>query len=199
MNREELDGLQFGLVSSVDYLSCRVKVSLEEFEGLETWWLKVPQRHTKATKSRPLMPEMGEQVAVLLQRDGVNGVVLGGIYSTAEPPPVTDKDTHYLRFSDGTVLTYDRATHALVVDCVGSALVKTAKTVTVQAGQPVLVVAPKVTLDTQETILTGSLQVAGPVEITGEVTLAAGLQAVGDIQTQGKVLDQGGNSNHHTH
>ncbi|WP_244161173.1 hypothetical protein [Pseudomonas anguilliseptica] len=53
MRREELDGLQFGLVSSVDYLSCRVKVSLEEFDGLETWWLKVPQRHTKATKSRP--------------------------------------------------------------------------------------------------------------------------------------------------
>lgn len=193
MSSETLDGLQFGLVSSVDYLSCRVKVSLEEFDGLETWWLKVPQRHTKATKSRPLMPEIGEQVAVLLQRDGVNGVVLGGIYSTAEPPPVTDENTHYLRFSDGTILTYDREAHALVADCVGSALVKTATKVTVQAGQPVLVVAPRVTLDTPETILTGTLQV------TGEVTLAAGLQAVGDIQTQGKVLDQGGNSNHHSH
>jgi phage baseplate assembly protein V len=193
MSSETLDGLQFGLVSSVDYLSCRVKVSLEEFDGLETWWLKVPQRHTKATKSRPLMPEIGEQVAVLLQRDGVNGVVLGGIYSTAEPPPVTDENTHYLRFSDGTILTYDREAHTLVADCVGSALVKTATTVTVQAGQPVLVVAPRVTLDTPETILTGTLQV------TGEVTLAAGLQATGDIQTQGKVLDQGGNSNHHSH
>ena len=193
MSGETLDGLQFGLVSSVDYLSCRVKVSLEEFDGLETWWLKVPQRHTKATKSRPLMPEMGEQVAVLLQRDGVNGVVLGGIYSTAEPPPVTDENTHYLRFSDGTILTYDREAHTLVADCVGSALVKTATTVTVQAGQPVLVVAPRVTLDTPETILTGTLQV------TGEVTLAAGLQATCDIQTQGKVLDQGGNSNHHSH
>lgn len=193
MSSETLDGLQFGLVSSVDYLSCRVKVLLEEFDGLETWWLKVPQRHTKATKSRPLMPEIGEQVAVLLQRDGVNGVVLGGIYSTAEPPPVTDENTHYLRFSDGTILTYDRATRGLVADCVGSALVKTATTVTVQAGQPVLVVAPRVTLDTPETILTGTLQV------TGEVTLAAGLQATGDIQTQGKVLDQGGNSNHHSH
>ena len=193
MSNETLEGLQFGLVSKVDYRSCRVKVRLEEFDGLETWWLKVPQRHTKATKSRPLMPEIGEQVAVLLQRDGVNGVVLGGIYSTAEPPPVTDENTHYLRFSDGTILTYDREAHALVADCVGSALVKTATTVTVQAGQPVLVVAPRVTLDTPETILTGTLQV------TGEVTLAAGLQATGDIQTQGKVLDQGGNSNHHSH
>lgn len=193
MSGETLDGLQFGLVSKVDFLGCRVKVRLEEFDGLETWWLKVPQRHTKATKSRPLMPELGEQVAVLLQCDGVNGVVLGGIYSTAEPPPVTDEDTHYVRFSDGTTITYDRATHALVADCVGSALVKTATTVTVEAGQPVLVVAPRVTLDTPETILTGSLQV------TGQVTLAAGLQAVGDIQTQGKVLDQGGNSNHHSH
>lgn len=70
MSSETLDGLQFGLVSKVDFPGCRVKVRLEEFDGMETWWLKVPQRHTKATKSRPLMPEIGEQVAVLLQRDG---------------------------------------------------------------------------------------------------------------------------------
>ncbi|WP_405119228.1 phage baseplate assembly protein V [Pseudomonas leptonychotis] len=185
--------LEYGEVSAVDYKTCRIRVRLDDRDGVQSYWLNVPQRHTQATQSRPLMPELGEQVAVLLDADGVGGVYLGGVYSTAEPPPVVDEDTDYVRFSDGTTLTYDRVAHALVTDCVGSVLVKTATTVTVEAGRPVLVVAPSVTLDTPETILTGTLQVAG------QVTLASGLQAVGDIQTQGKVLDQGGNSNHHSH
>lgn len=173
MNNETLDGLQFGLVSQVDYLRCRVKVRLEEFEGLETWWLKVPQRHTKATKSRPLLPEIGEQVAVLLQCDGVNGVVLGGIYSTAEPPPVTDQDSEFVRFSDGTEVSYDRASHVLMVNCVGA--------ISLQASQPVTVQAPAVILDTPQTTVDGNLQVNG------------------DINASGKVVDQGGNTPNHTH
>lgn len=144
MSSETLDGLQFGLVSSVDYLSCRVKVSLEEFDGLETWWLKVPQRHTKATKSRPLMPEIGEQVAVLLQRDGVNGVVLGGIYSTAEPPPVVDQATDYLRFRDGTSVTYNTSSKVLAVNCVGSVTVTAATSITLQAGEHIALTAPRI-------------------------------------------------------
>lgn len=147
MSSEILDGLQFGLVSSVDYLSCRVKVRLEEFDGLETWWLKVPQRHTKATKSRPLMPEIGEQVAVLLQRDGVNGVVLGGIYSTAEPPPVTDEHADYVRFKDGTTVTYDVQSGALAVVCVGSVSVQAATTITLQAGEHIVLTAPRIDLN----------------------------------------------------
>ena len=147
MNREELDGLQFGLVSSVDYLSCRVKVRLEEFEGLESWWLKMPQRHSKSTKSRPLLPEIGEQVAVLLQRDGVNGVVLGGIYSTAEPPPVTDADTEFVRFSDGTAVTYNRQTHVLQVDCVGAMAFKAAQTIKLEAGVAIVLSAPRIDLN----------------------------------------------------
>ncbi len=147
MNSETLDGLQFGLVSKLDYRSCRVKVRLDEFDGLETWWLKVPQRHTKATKSRPLLPEIGEQVAVLLQRDGVNGVVLGGIYSTAEPPPVTDEHTEYVRFKDGTTVTYNVQSEALAVNCVGSVTVQAATTITLQAGEHIVLTAPRIDLN----------------------------------------------------
>jgi phage baseplate assembly protein V len=147
MSNETLDGLQFGLVSKLDYLGCRVKVRLEEFDGLETWWLKVPQRHTQLTKSRPLLPEIGEQVAVLLQRDGVNGVVLGGIYSTAEPPPVTDADTDYVRFKDGTTVTYNVQSKALAVACVGSVSVQAATSITLQAGEHIVLTAPRIDLN----------------------------------------------------
>ncbi len=78
-----MSSLEFGDVVAVDYASCRVRVRLDERDGLVTYWLHVPQRHTQGTKARPLMPEIGEQVAVLLEDDGVEGVVLGG----STPPP----------------------------------------------------------------------------------------------------------------
>ncbi|MBX9793469.1 MAG: phage baseplate assembly protein V, partial [Burkholderiaceae bacterium] len=150
-------------------------------DGLQSYWLHVPQRHTQGTQSRPLLPEMGEQVAVLLDADGVGGVYLGGIYSTAEPPPVVDEDTHYVRFSDGTTITYDRQAHVLAIDCVGATTLKCAKNLSIEAGEPVVVKAPAVTLDTQQATLNGNLQVNGNVTATG------------------KIMDAGGNSNHHSH
>ena len=91
--------LEYGEVSAVDYQSCQIRVRLDDRDGVESYWLHVPQRNTQGTQRRPLMPELNEQVAVLLDADGVGGVYLGGVYSTAEPPPVVDEDTDYVRFT----------------------------------------------------------------------------------------------------
>jgi phage baseplate assembly protein V len=173
--------LAYGEVSAIDYPSCRIRVRLDDRDGLQTYWLNVPQRNTQGTKRRPLMPELGEQVAVLLDEDGVGGVYLGGIYSTAEPPPVVDEDTDYVRFSDGTISTYDRAAGVMTLDCVGALLVKCGRNITVESGEPVVVKAPAATLDIPQVTLNGDLQVNGNVSATGAM------------------MDAGGNSNHHHH
>jgi len=173
--------LEYGEVSGVDYPTCRVRVRLDDRDGVESYWLHVPQRNTQGTQRRPLMPELGEQVAVLLDADGVGGVYLGGIYSTAEPPPVVDEDTDYIRFSDGTVSTYDRAAGVMTLECVGTLLVKCGRNITVEAGEPVIVMAPSVTLDVPQVTLNGDLQVNGSINATGAI------------------MDAGGNSNHHSH
>jgi len=179
--------LEYGEVSAVDYLTCRIRVRLDDRDGLQTYWLNMPQRNTQGTQRRPLMPELGEQVAVLLDADGVGGVYLGGIYSTAEPPPVVDEDTDYVRFSDGTVSTYDRAAGVMTLDCVGALLVKCGRNITVEADEPLVVKAPSATLDIPQVILNGELLVKG------------GLKVNGDIEATGTVMDIGGNSNHHSH
>lgn len=179
--------LEYGEVSAVDYLTCRIRVRLDERDGVESYWLNVPQRNTQGTKRRPLMPELGEQVAVLLDADGVGGVYLGGVYSTAEPPPVVDEDTDYVRFSDGTVSTYDRAAGVMTLDCVGALLVKCGRNITVEAGGPVVVTAPSATLNIPQVALNGNLQMKG------------NLQVEGNVSASGTVMDAGGNSNHHTH
>lgn len=179
--------LEYGEVSAVDYVTCRIRVRLDERDGVESYWLNVPQRNTQGTKRRPLMPELGEQVAVLLNADGVGGVCLGGIYSTAEPPPVVDEDTDYVRFSDGTVSTYDRAAGVMTLDCVGALLVKCGRNITVEAGGPVVVRAPAATLDIPQVTLSGNLQMNGDLQVNGNVSAS------------GTIMDAGGNSNHHSH
>lgn len=173
--------LEYGEVSAVDYKGCRIRVRLDERDGVQSYWLNVPQRHTQSTKSRPLLPEIGEQVAVLLDADGVGGVYLGGVYSTAEPPPVVDQDTHYVRFSDGTVVTYNRAEHLLAVDCVGATTLKCGQGLSVETGAAVVVKAPSASLEIPQVSLKGNLAVDGNISATGTI------------------MDAGGNSNHHTH
>jgi phage baseplate assembly protein V len=173
--------LEYGEVSAVDYMTCRIRVRLDDRDGVESYWLNVPQRNTQGTQRRPLMPELNEQVAVLLDADGVDGVYLGGIYSTAEPPPVVDQDTDYVRFSDGTVSTYNRSAGVMTLDCVGALLVKCGRNITVEAGEPVVVRAPSATLDIPQVALNGNLQVNGNINATGTI------------------MDAGGNSNHHSH
>ena len=179
--------LEYGEISAVDYPACRVRVRLDDRDGVESYWLHVPQRNTQGTQRRPLMPELGEQVAVLLDADGVGGVYLGGIYSTAEPPPVVDEDTDYVRFSDGTVSTYDRAAGVMTLDCVGALLVKCGRNITVEAGGPVVVNAPSAVLNIPNVDLKGNLNVTGDLLVDG------------NIDATGKIMDAGGNSANHKH
>ncbi|TBV10267.1 phage baseplate assembly protein V [Stutzerimonas kirkiae] len=139
--------LEYGFVSGRDLQGVRVRVRLPDRDGVESFWLQVPQRHTRHSMSRPLLPELGEQVAVLLDDDGVGGVVLGGVYSTANPPPVVDDDKEVVRFSDGTEVSYDRTSSALDVQCVGSVRMVAAKTIALQAGESITLTAPRIDLN----------------------------------------------------
>ncbi|KHA70060.1 baseplate assembly protein [Pseudomonas chlororaphis] len=155
--------LEYGEVTALDHKTCRLRVRLDDRDGLQTHWLNIPQRNTQGTQRRPLMPELGEQVAVLLDADGVSGVYLGGIYSTAEPPPVVDEDTDYVRYSDGTVATYDRAAGVMTLECVGEVILRCAQGVTVEAGGLLALKAGSAVLECPQVTVNGNLQVIGYV------------------------------------
>ena len=59
---------------------------------------------------------MGEQVEVLLDNNGEDGVVLGAVYSTVDTAPVASRDKRYVQFSDGAAFEYDRSTHQLTIN-----------------------------------------------------------------------------------
>lgn len=173
--------LEYGEVTALDHKTCRLRVRLDTRDGLQTYWLNIPQRNTQGTQRRPLMPELGEQVAILLDDNGVDGVYLGGIYSTAEPPPVVDQNTDYVRYSDGTITTYNRAAGVMTLECVGALVITCGGSVTVESGEPLVLKAPSAMLQIPQVTVNGDLQI------------------IGNISASGTILDAGGNSNNHKH
>lgn len=159
--------LEYGEVTALDHQTCRLRVRLDDRDGVQTYWLNIPQRNTQGTQRRPLMPEIGEQVAVLLDADGVSGVCLGGIYSTAEPPPVVDEDTEFVRYSDGTVVAYDRAAGVMRLECIGEVVLKCGGGVTIDAAGPFKLKAISATLDQPQVTINGNLVVMGRISATG--------------------------------
>ncbi len=109
---------KFGTVSAVDEKTQRVRVRLPDLDNLRTNWLPVLTRKSLRDKDYWL-PDVGEQVAVLLDGRGEDGIVLGAIFSSADPVPVASRDKRHVRFDDGTTVEYDRAAHKLKIYCVG--------------------------------------------------------------------------------
>lgn len=104
--------LKFGVVIATDPANCRVRVQYKDNEGLESYWLAVTQRKTLGDRDYH-MPDVGEHVACLIDAHNEEGVVLGAIYSAADPAPVNDQDKRHLTFKDGAEFEYDRDKHRL--------------------------------------------------------------------------------------
>jgi len=184
----------YGIVTALDYANCRVRARLPDRDNIETYWLHLPQNNTKGVQRRAILPAIGEQVAIQLDDDGAGGTVTGGVYHAGNPPPVSDPDTEYVRFKDGTTVTYNQANHAMAIDGPAS--------ITVIAGQ-VTVQADVVTLDTPNTTCTGNLTVSGSLTMGAgggaTATITGNVQVNGSINATGSIMDAGGNSNHHSH
>lgn len=86
------------------------------------------------------LPDDGEPVAVLFSGQGLEaGVVLGACYSPTAPDPRQQRQLEYSRFSDGTVVFYDREAHKLVAHVEGDAEIETKGTITAKAQKDIRV------------------------------------------------------------
>ncbi|EBA4495561.1 phage baseplate assembly protein V [Salmonella enterica] len=150
---------QTGIISDIDEVKACVRVTLPECDDLRTNWLPILQRNTQNNKDYWL-PDVGEQVEVLLDDNGEDGVVLGAVYSSVDTPPVTDKDKRYVRFADDAAFEYDRKTHQLTVNGGIEKIVIEAKT-------SISITAPLTTI-------TGNVQVTGNISASGSIIDAGG-------------------------
>ncbi|KWZ43737.1 baseplate protein [Burkholderia savannae] len=189
--------IKFGTVSASKPGFARVR--LTDLGNMRTMWL--PIAYPKALEDQVCWTyDSGEQVAVLLDGRGEDGVILGAIYSDVDRPPVTDPNKFIVRFKDGAILEYDRATH--VLSCIGmrEVLVNAEAVVVVRAGA-------KVSVDAPESEFSGNVTVKGKLTYQGGMAGTGGAGAVltgnlkisGNVDATGSIMDAGGNSNHHSH
>ncbi|MEI7150875.1 phage baseplate assembly protein V [Pectobacterium carotovorum] len=192
---------QVGTVSAVDSQNVRARVRLPECDNMRTNWLDVLQHNTQNNKDYWL-PDVGEQVVVLLDENGEDGVILGAVYSSVDKPPVNNPDARGVTYADSASFYYDRKTHTLIIN--GGI-----EHIVIACSTDVTVKTSKATIDAPETEVTGDLLVKGKLTYQGGMAGSGGSGAAaiiqgnvsvqGDIDASGKIMDKGGNSNHHTH
>jgi len=111
--------IKVGKVVAVDEKTCKVRVQLEDNDGVLTYWLPIVVPKTQRDKFYWL-PDIGEEVLCAFLDHGIEqGFVLGAIYNEKDRVPVVNKDKFHVKFEDGTWIEYDRKEHKLKVQCVG--------------------------------------------------------------------------------
>jgi phage baseplate assembly protein V len=189
---------KYGIVSEVK--PGYAKVSFEENE-IVTDWLPVLVRKSKSDKESWQL-EIKEHVVCLMDPYCNEGVILGAIPNeTDTPDPGEAAGKFRKKFSDGTVIEYDKGAHKLFVDVKGSLEAKTtgaakidaATQLDAKAGVKAIVTAPIIEL-TGNVVVSGTLS-CGAITVTG----GAGVSMTGDLSTTGDVLAGGKSLKTHVH
>ncbi|MBJ8837508.1 MAG: phage baseplate assembly protein V [Citrobacter freundii] len=165
--------LQTGTVSAVDADGVKARVRLPECDNMRTNWLDVLQRNTQNNKDYWL-PDVGEQVKVLLDENGEDGVILGAVYSDVDKPSFSDKDVRGTTFSDGAKFSYHRGTHTLTIR--GGV-----EHIAVECLTKVTVKAQNAVIDAKETEIPGNLTVGGKTILNGGLEASGGKGAAARI------------------
>ncbi|MGA1023706.1 MAG: phage baseplate assembly protein V [Aquiluna sp.] len=106
--------LYFGYVTAVDEATGRARVRVDDLDGVESYWLAILQGRVAADQHAYWLDE-GDFVAILSDERLEAGVILGCLYSQANPPPITTRDKYHRSFSDGGLIEYDRSTGTLTL------------------------------------------------------------------------------------
>ncbi|WP_170433019.1 phage baseplate assembly protein V [Ruegeria arenilitoris] len=144
----------------VDGRESQVRVRFDDNDQMISGWLDVAQRSTAGMKVFT-RPKPGSQVVCLMDANREAGVVLGAVYSDADPAPTGYEGTVHFEMPDGSTVIWEGGTLSIN-----------------HASGVVLSIAGG------KLVVQGDLQVQGNVTVTGQSTLANtsinGIIQVGD-------------------
>ena len=105
--------LRFGIVSQIDPINVQARVSFEDDESTSYW---LPILQTKTLKDKfYAMPDIGEQVACLMDENSEDGVILGAIYSTEDVSATQSEKQLSVNLEDGSYINADKENQTLTV------------------------------------------------------------------------------------
>lgn len=153
--------IRVGTVAAVDHAAARCRVASGE---LVTEWLPWLEHRAGNTLTWD-PPTIGEQVIILSPSgEPAGGIVVTGIFSTAQPAPSASASEHVIDYPDGARIAYNHTSGALTASGI--------QTATIQA-------AVSVTLDTPQTHITGNVQVDGTLTVDDLLTYGNGIAGTG--------------------
>ena len=203
---------RFAEVVAVDEKTGTARVKLPDGENLVSMPLRVSQKRTLKDQAQ-MLPDVGEHVACLFTGQGFEqGLILGAVYSKPDPSPGKPSHVDYVTYEDGTEIEYDRKTHKLTANVKGSADVqadreinlRSATVLTLQGDQQINLATPNLSIGGLaggdcETTVTANLKHKGDYLQTGDYKQTGSHDLSGDVKAGGRVIDSGGNTNHHSH
>ncbi|EDT43169.1 phage baseplate assembly protein V [Burkholderia ambifaria] len=186
LNRRIESLLREGTVIEVDHDARRVRV---ESGGLQTDWIRwLAQRTGDSIMWDP--PSIGEPGLLLCPSgEPTTGLFLPGVYCDEHDAPTSNPNEQLRAYRDGARIAYDFAAHALTAILPAGATVHVVApgSVTLETNTAT-VKAQSVTLDADDTTVTGSLLVKGPLTFESGATGKGGSGAGGGgpvIEIQG--------------
>ena len=164
--------IRVGTIQAVDHggpdKPALVRVSLGE---LVTDWRPYHEARAGGTTTWS-PPTVGEQATVLSPSGDLGAaVVIVGLNSTGKPAPSNSPSKTVTKYTDGAVIEYDHAAHALVASLPGGGTAK-------------LVAPGSVTIDSPQTTMTGNCMVRGSLTFQGGMRgsgIAEGASSVAEI------------------
>ncbi|WP_071335481.1 phage baseplate assembly protein V [Burkholderia contaminans] len=168
LNRRLESLLREGTVIDVDHGARRVRI---ESGGLQTDWIRwLAQRTGDSIVWDP--PSIGEPGLLFCPSgEPTTGLFLPGVYCDGHDSPSSSPTQHVRVYKDQARISYDFASHALTAELPAGATVRVVAPVSVTVETNTATVKAKsVTLDADDTTVTGSLLVKGPLTFESGAT-----------------------------
>lgn len=105
--------LRFGIVSQINPDLAQARVNFGDDDST-SFWLPILQTKTFKDKFYSI-PDIGEQVACLMDENSEDGVILGSIYSTEDVPVITSEKQISLNLENNSLINIDKETNTLTI------------------------------------------------------------------------------------
>ena len=158
-----------------DGVSTNVRVIMPDkidHEGQPLITKPVPVLQVASTAKKSFaVPRVGTNVAIMKMPNGTcDYFVLGGFYTTSDPPPVDDPMLDHVTYDDGSVIEFNASNGSLRWDLKGGVSIKTAEPITIETqGDVTIKPAGKAVIEAANIELTGAMKFDGDITHTGDM------------------------------
>lgn len=182
--------IRIGTIAEVDLADTTApRVRVQDGELLTGW---LPFGAMRAGTARVWSaPTVDEQVIILSPSGELaSAVVFGSLFCAGIQAPSTDPHEHVIDFADGTRVSHNDATGAMVFTGMRTVLMRASESFTIETTDMVVNASGSVTHDTPATTATGALTSQGPFDYRAGMTGTGG--AGGGTSITGPITQSGG-------